>query len=271
LWAPPGLSSIYLIIFWTKEEQMKTPRHFLSGAAVGALTSTLVLIAATALAGTGIGAVFNLGKSNKVNKQTTLQGNTDAQLLRVNNKGGGPALSLLTEPGVQPITTNSTTTVGNLSAGLLDGKDSTEFLAVDGKAVDAAHADTADLATNATNASTAASANNSNLLDGLDSKDFVKETSFYRVTINTDGQELGGGADCPDGALCFARADCDAGDKAMGGGFRDLDNGTRLAGSSPGLDLLETQPSSFGWVVLWVNNSTEDTVSVSVLCADMFP
>jgi hypothetical protein len=250
---------------------MRTPRHFLSGAAVGALTATVVLIAATALAGTGIGAVFNLGKINKVNKQSTLQGNTDAQLLRVNNKGGGPALSLLTEPGVQPITTNSTETVGNLSAGLLDGKDSTEFLAADGKAVDAAHADMADQATNATNATTAAQAGNADRLDGLDSNDFLKETSFYRRTINTTGQELGGGQDCPDGALCFARADCDAGDRAMGGGFRDLDNGTRLVGSSPGLDLFNSSPSSFGWVALWVNNSTEDTVSVSVLCADMFP
>jgi hypothetical protein len=77
---------------------MKSTRSFLSGAAVGGLTAALVLIAATALAGTGVGAVFNLGKINKVNRQSTLQGEADNQLLRVNNKGGGPALSLLTEP-----------------------------------------------------------------------------------------------------------------------------------------------------------------------------
>jgi hypothetical protein len=228
------------------------------------------LIAATALAGTGIGAVFNLGKTNKVNRQSTLQGEADNQLLRVNNKGGGPALSLLTEPGVQPFTTNSTTTVGNLSAGLLDGKDSTEFLAADGKAVDAAHADTADTAITAGQANTATNAGNSNLLDGLDSSDFVKET-FYRRTITSNGRELGGGEDCPDGALCFERSDCDPGDKALGGGFRDLDSGTRLVGTNPGLDLQNGNPTSFGWVVYWVNNSTEDTLTISVLCADMFP
>jgi hypothetical protein len=243
---------------------MKSTRNFLSGAAVGGLTAAVVLIAATALAGTGVGAVFNLGKVNKVNRLSTLQGETDNQLLRVNNKGGGPALSLVTEPGVQPLTTNSTTTVGNLSAGLLDGKDSTEFLAVDGKAADAAHADMADNATNATNAG------NADRLDGLDSSDFVKET-FYRRTIVTDGQELGGGADCPDGALCFERVSCDAGDKALGGGFKELDSGTRLVGDNPGTDLQNGNPTSFGWVVYWVNNSTEDTLTISVLCADMFP
>jgi hypothetical protein len=156
-----------------------------------------------------------------------------------------------------------------LSAGLLDGKDSTEFLAVDGKAVDAAHADTADLATQAT---TATNANNSNLLDGIDSSGFVK-SNLYRRTIETNGRELGGGGsqDCPDDALCFDRADCDAGDKALGGGFRDLDNGTRLVTTSPGIDIQNSNPASFGWVVHWVNNSTEDTLTISVLCADMFP
>jgi hypothetical protein len=249
---------------------MKSTRNFLSGAAVGGLTAALVLIAATALAGTGVGAVFNLGKINRVNRLSTLQGEADTQLLRVNNKGGGPALSLITEPGVQPITTNSTTTVPNLSAGLLDGKDSTEFLAVDGKAADAAHADTADVATQAT---TATSANNSNLLDGIDSTGFVKSNLYRRTLVDTNGRELGGGGsqNCPDGALCFDRVDCDAGDKALGGGFRDLDNGTRLVSASPGIDLQNSNPVSFGWVVHWVNNSTEDTLTISVLCADMFP
>lgn len=243
---------------------MKSSRHFLGGAAVGAVTSTLVLIAATALAGTGIGAAFDLGKTNRVNRQSTLQGSADKQLLRVSNTGAGPALSLLTEPGVRPLTTNSTETVGNLSAGLLDGKDSTEFLAVDGKAVDAVHADTADSAAHATNAGDA------DRLDGLDSSDFVKET-FYRRTVDSNGRELGGGDDCPDNALCFERVNCDNGDKALGGGFKELDNGTRLVGDNPGIDLQNGNPTSFGWVVYWVNNATEDTLTISVLCADMFP
>jgi hypothetical protein len=44
------------------------------GVLLGATVSTLVLTAATALAGTGVGAVFNLGQTNKANARSTLKG-----------------------------------------------------------------------------------------------------------------------------------------------------------------------------------------------------
>lgn len=147
---------------------MGSTRRFLAGVALGAAVSTIVLVAATALAGTGVGAVFNLGRVNRVNEPSTLQGNNDSRMLRVVNRGAGAALNLQVEPGSKPMTVNSSETVDNLSAGLLDGKDSTDFLASNGKAIDAFHADTATTANQATAAA------NANALDGLDSTAFAR-------------------------------------------------------------------------------------------------
>jgi hypothetical protein len=47
---------------------------FVKGVVLGAVTSMLTLAATAALAGTGVGAVFNLGKTNKVNATSTLTG-----------------------------------------------------------------------------------------------------------------------------------------------------------------------------------------------------
>jgi hypothetical protein len=62
---------------------------FLKGAAVGAITSVLTLTATAALAGTGVGAVFNLGKTNKVNATSTLTGSSSGSMLKVTNSGTG--------------------------------------------------------------------------------------------------------------------------------------------------------------------------------------
>jgi len=112
----------------------------------------LVLVPAVALAGTGVGAVFNLGKTNTVNAQSTLTGSA-AKLLQVTNTstgasssaiganskgssgptikagntGGGPALGLTVGAGKAPFTVNSTGKVTKLNADLVDGLDSTAF------------------------------------------------------------------------------------------------------------------------------------------------
>jgi hypothetical protein len=57
---------------------MRTKRTFL-------LCSGLLLAATAAVAGTGIGGVFNLGQVNGVNARTQLQGSTATQQLLVNN------------------------------------------------------------------------------------------------------------------------------------------------------------------------------------------
>jgi hypothetical protein len=104
---------------------MKHP--FFKGVALGAITSTVVLIAATALAGTGIGGVFNLGKTNTVNETTTLTGAKAGKQLQVTNTSigaGATGIGINVKPGKPPLTVNSSTRVANLNADKLDGVDS---------------------------------------------------------------------------------------------------------------------------------------------------
>jgi hypothetical protein len=88
-------------------------------------------VAAAALAGTGVGATFNLGKANSVNALSTLVGSTTSSMLRVDNNGSGTALDLKvgdpnTSPSFKstpPMKVDSGARVTNLNADLLDGKD----------------------------------------------------------------------------------------------------------------------------------------------------
>jgi hypothetical protein len=66
---------------------------FFKGIALGAATCFVMLAVTSALAGTGIGDVFNLGQVNSVDDTSTLQGNVPAgaQLL-VHNQGNGAAV-----------------------------------------------------------------------------------------------------------------------------------------------------------------------------------
>src|SRR5438105_2473150 len=120
----------------------------------GLLIATVlaVSIPAVALAGTGVGGVFNLGVTNTVNKLTSLVGKTSKMLqvtnksgaatagaigatskghgaptIRANNSGGGPALGLSVKPGAAPFTVNSSTMVAKLNAALLGGKSASAF------------------------------------------------------------------------------------------------------------------------------------------------
>lgn len=65
---------------------------FWKGLLLGCVCSSLVLAVSTAIAGTGVGAVFNLGASNSVNATTALQGTTSGTQLAVVNHGAGPAV-----------------------------------------------------------------------------------------------------------------------------------------------------------------------------------
>jgi hypothetical protein len=101
----------------------------LKAAAIGAAVAAVVATAAVALAGTGTGSVFNLGQTNTVNAQSTLTGNAGAApQLKVENTGGGPAVSAVVKAGSAPLKVSSSTKVGNLNADLLDGVSSTGFL-----------------------------------------------------------------------------------------------------------------------------------------------
>lgn len=103
-------------------------KGFLKGVIVGSLVAATVMMAGTALAGTGIGAVFNLGRTNTVNSTTTLTGKASGRMLQVTNKGSGPALGVTVQAGKAPLTVNSTGKVTNLNADALDGSHSTDFV-----------------------------------------------------------------------------------------------------------------------------------------------
>jgi len=110
--------------------------QFLKGALVGGLSGALVMVATAALAGSGIGGVFNLGVKNSVNATSALIGKTAGAMLRVKNTGSGPAALFQVAAGKAPFAVNSSVTVANLSAA---------------HATNADHAANADRATNADN------------------------------------------------------------------------------------------------------------------------
>jgi hypothetical protein len=105
--------------------------QFLKGAAVGAVTSTVVLMAASAMAGTGVGGVFNLGQVNSVNATTTLTGAKAGQMLQVTNTstgGGATGISITVPSSRPPLAVSSSKRVPHLNADLVDGVDSTGFV-----------------------------------------------------------------------------------------------------------------------------------------------
>ena len=62
---------------------------FYKGIVLGAVVSILVLVASTAVAGTGIGGIFNLGQTNTVNATSALSGASVGAQLQVTNSGTG--------------------------------------------------------------------------------------------------------------------------------------------------------------------------------------
>jgi hypothetical protein len=106
---------------------------FLVGLSV--ILALVVGVASTALAGTGVGAAFNLGKTNTVNAVSKLVGSTASTMLLVDNNGAGTALDLRvgasnTSPAdkaVAPMQVDSQAKVVNLNADKLDGMDATQL------------------------------------------------------------------------------------------------------------------------------------------------
>jgi hypothetical protein len=97
-----------------------------------AIMLTLVLgVATTALAGTGIGATFNLGKVNSVNAVSKLVGSVAGPSLQIDNNAtdaNATALELQVEPGKPPMKVNSSAEVENLNVDQMDGQSTSEFL-----------------------------------------------------------------------------------------------------------------------------------------------
>lgn len=139
-----------------------------------AIMLALVLgVATTALAGTGIGATFNLGKLNTVNKMSALAGSVANPMLRVDNNGSGPALGLEVQPGQAPLTVGP-------GAGVATGL----------------RAEAAEVAGHAQSAGTASDADK---LDGKDSSSFASATHSHSAADINDGPGSGLDADTVDG------------------------------------------------------------------------
>jgi hypothetical protein len=105
-------------------------RQFTRGVVLGAAVSAGVFIAGTAVAGTGVGAVFNLGRTNSVNASSTLKGATSGKTLQLTNTGSGGGLGVTVGKGKAPISVNAGAgKATNLNADKLDGINSTGFVA----------------------------------------------------------------------------------------------------------------------------------------------
>jgi hypothetical protein len=73
----------------------------LRGTLLGAVATALALATTTALAGSGVGGVFNLGQANSVDAPTSLSGNPGANpQLRLVNGGTGAALRAESQSGI---------------------------------------------------------------------------------------------------------------------------------------------------------------------------
>jgi hypothetical protein len=94
----------------------------LKGVVLGAIVSTIILLGTAAVAGTGIGGVFNLGKTNAVNAQSALKGSTGAENLKITNTGSGGGLGITVGAGKAPISVNASAGVAkNLNAAKVGG------------------------------------------------------------------------------------------------------------------------------------------------------
>ena len=94
------------------------------------VASLTLATASAALAGSGVGGVFNLGKTNTVNAITKLTGSVAGSSLQIINNStdaAATALDLRVASGKPPLKVNSSTKVANLNADHLDDKDSTEL------------------------------------------------------------------------------------------------------------------------------------------------
>jgi hypothetical protein len=82
-------------------------------------------VTTTALAGTGVGAVFNLGQINTVGAVSTLAGSVAGPSLQIDNSStgkGSTALDLQVESGRPPMKVDSDAKVVNLNVDEVDGK-----------------------------------------------------------------------------------------------------------------------------------------------------
>ena len=114
---------------------------------IGVSAAAAVIAITGAASGSGIGAVFNLGKTNKVNATSSLAGSTKRAMLSVTNSSTGTALSLQVRKGKAPFSVNSSGQVSKLNASLLGGLAASSFVQGGGQARSFGFTSTANNAT----------------------------------------------------------------------------------------------------------------------------
>jgi hypothetical protein len=92
------------------------------------VAAAAVIAITGAASGSGVGAIFNLGKTNDVNATSSLAGSTKHPMLSVTNSGSGTALSLRVRAGKAPFSVNSAGQVAKLNASLLGGLAASAFV-----------------------------------------------------------------------------------------------------------------------------------------------
>lgn len=238
---------------------------------VAVMLALTVGLTSTALAGTGIGARFDLGKTNVVNAATKLTGSLAGASLRIDNNStrvGATALDLQVEPGKPPMTVNSPTKVEGLNADSLDGRDFFDFALRDPETGAAFAANEAVTALSARNADkldnkdstefaigTGGKANDANLFDGKDSAVFFSGKTYA---------SLGDALLIPIGRVHTVRESCDPGDVALSGGYRLATSGISVARS-------EITLGSEHVVEVAAPHDTSVTALATVTCADFPP
>jgi hypothetical protein len=204
---------------------------FLVGLAV--ILALLFGAATMALAGTGVGDTFNLGRLNTVNQISRLVGSTDNAMLRVDNDSGGAsstALDLQVPSNRPPMTVNSSVQVQNLHADWLDGKNSTDFVQPD-------------------------------------TNEFFRNSMFeYTSSLSAGTRDSDGtyyiDMPCPSSL----KTNPAYAPRLISGGFKDVDSGTAVLESYPTFTA-----QGEVWRVRIRNNSTLDSFSVVVKCTDQRP
>ena len=208
---------------------------FMVGLAV--ILALTVGLASTALAGTGVGATFNLGKTNTVSAISKLVGSVAGPSLLLDNNStgtGATALELQVEAGKAPMKVNSATQVSNLNADQVDGLSGNQLAA-------------AALGSDGTKAA------DSDKLDGKDATAFVANDTYRAENPPTTGASFGDGVHKID-------TSCLPGDRMLSGGPANIDAGTILLESFP--------RDTNTWTALIKNDATLDSFSVVVLCAN---
>src|SRR5689334_719808 len=101
--------------------------RFTRGALAGGIGAAVLMSAGAALAGSGVGGVFNLGQGNTVNATSTLSGATKGAQLAVRDTSSGAGatgVAVSVASGKPPITVSGSTAVANgLNADKVDGRD----------------------------------------------------------------------------------------------------------------------------------------------------